>query len=1031
MSIFNWPLGSWLPRIHILTKHTAVLVLVVLLAGSTAGQTNKENQILELNQPVERQLTGGQFHSYRIRLAPNQYIHIVVDQLGIDVVLTLFGPDGKKLADVDSPNGTQGPEPLSYIAEAAGMYLLEVRSLDKEGGTGRYRVRIDRLRIGTAEDKNRVMAERIFTQAELRRVQGTGESLQSAVKEYEEVLPIFHDLNDSFHEAATLNNLGYLYYSLGQEQKSLDYYSRAMDIIHSIGDKGIEAGTLNNIGAVYDSIGEKQKALQYFSQALPIVRLIGDRSSQAATLSNIARVYYSISEYQKALEYDQRALVIWVAIGDRYSEAITLNNIGKIYDDLGEKLQAIEYYQRALFLMRKVSDLAGASLVLTNLGNVYTDLGETEKAVESFKDAIPGVHALGNRKSEAAILNKIGSLLDIAQDKEQAISYYLQALELYRVIEDQVGVKTTLNSIGKVYSSLGNEEKAKEFFNNALQVTASAEEASAPVNFPNANGRKQEAFNYAQALPLKRSLHDLNGEARDLENLMSLYQSVSNPRFAVFYGKQSISAYQKMRPTIRGSDARESYLAIVAPTYRSLAEALIKQERYAEALEALDALNHLQYFDLERDGKPLQPLTNTPREEEFTLGVNRIVDVIALIDNRISNLNGLFDHRSPNEVEAARLSALRKEIDSRSRDLSNLLNHAETKFSEPIDENDRIHEVSVLNEMQTALRQLETQTGDKTVAIYLLVGAENLRALIVTSDAVRSVSSPIKGEELNQKALWLSALLQSADYDPKTLAKDIYDAVFHPIEELLPRDTKTIMWCLEGNLRYLPMAALYDGNKYLVERYSNVVFKLIDRDRWTRVVSGTWTAHGFASTGRHKIVVSDDEEINFPLMAFAGEEMKTFRTSENPNGMIDGDVFEGKKFSRAAFFESLKEKRPVVHISSHFRFVPGEAENSLLLFGSNEFITLAELRQHSNLFDGVELLTLSACNTAAQRQTSGREVDALSELTQGLGADAVLGSLWAVLDRSTAQLIPFKIDKQKPFAHPYYWSAFILLGNWK
>ncbi|MFL6275767.1 MAG: PPC domain-containing protein, partial [Blastocatellia bacterium] len=99
-----------------------------------------------MGKPVERELSGSQSHSYKIALATGQYLHVVVDQRGIDVVVALFGPDGTKLIEVDSPNGTNGPEPLSWIAESTGLYRLEVRSLEKDAKQGSYEVKIETLR---------------------------------------------------------------------------------------------------------------------------------------------------------------------------------------------------------------------------------------------------------------------------------------------------------------------------------------------------------------------------------------------------------------------------------------------------------------------------------------------------------------------------------------------------------------------------------------------------------------------------------------------------------------------------------------------------------------------------------------------------------------------------------------------------------------------------------------------------------------------------------------------------------------------
>jgi CHAT domain-containing protein len=183
----------------------------------------------------------------------------------------------------------------------------------------------------------------------------------------------------------------------------------------------------------------------------------------------------------------------------------------------------------------------------------------------------------------------------------------------------------------------------------------------------------------------------------------------------------------------------------------------------------------------------------------------------------------------------------------------------------------------------------------------------------------------------------------------------------------------------------------------------------------------------------------------------------------------------------------MKEHRPLVHISSHFSFRPGDEARSFLVLGDGTPMTLAQMKRHTGLFEGVELLVLSACNTAAQQSgVEGREIDGFAELAQRLGAASVMATLWPVADNGTpwlmrefyetrqsgaglakaealrlaqlallngsARVTPlperkkgpsepvrlseqqsplFQRDQKKPFAHPYYWAPFILIGNWK
>jgi len=108
-----------------------------------ASQVQKEAHLLELGFPIEKNLAGGESHKYQIALAAGQFVHVVVEQRGIDVVVAVVGPGGKQLIEVDSPNGAQGPEPLFIVAEEAGKYMLQVTSPHKADSSGTYEVRLE------------------------------------------------------------------------------------------------------------------------------------------------------------------------------------------------------------------------------------------------------------------------------------------------------------------------------------------------------------------------------------------------------------------------------------------------------------------------------------------------------------------------------------------------------------------------------------------------------------------------------------------------------------------------------------------------------------------------------------------------------------------------------------------------------------------------------------------------------------------------------------------------------------------------
>ncbi len=80
--------------------------------ANTAAQDKQDVRTLEQGKPIERELKGGEVHVYEIALTAGQFLKAVVEQRGIDVEVLVIAPDGKQIVKVDSPNGTQGQEPL-------------------------------------------------------------------------------------------------------------------------------------------------------------------------------------------------------------------------------------------------------------------------------------------------------------------------------------------------------------------------------------------------------------------------------------------------------------------------------------------------------------------------------------------------------------------------------------------------------------------------------------------------------------------------------------------------------------------------------------------------------------------------------------------------------------------------------------------------------------------------------------------------------------------------------------------------------
>ncbi len=1013
---------------------------------------------LVFGKPIERDLKGGEVHSYSLSVQAGQYLNVVVEQKGIDVVVTLFDPKNQKLTEVDSPNGTSGPESFFVLVEATGTHRLDIHSLEKNAPVGRYEARIVELRAATDKDRMKVAAEKIFTRGEQLRMQETetAEALTGAIKNYEEALPLYRQLGDRRREALSLYYIGLIYFYLGDKQKALKYYLDALPLEHANGDKAEEANSLASIASTYSDMGDKQTALKYYNDAVPLLHAVGDRVGEGIALDGIGVLHAKLGEYQEALKLYNDALPLLRESASRDAEANTLNNIGSLYAELGERELALKYFNEALQLFHTFRYETGEARTLNNIGTFYSKLSEYQKALKIYNDALVFERSIGDKSEESKTLDVIGRTYYELRDYQQALKALNEALLLERAIDYKRGEANTLSSIGAVYSATGDKQQALKF--------------------------------YTDALPLRRMVGDKSGEALTLHKLGEGYSA--NPRFGVFFLKQSVNDYQFLRSNVRSLDKniQQTFLKSIEAPYRTLADVLLNQGRLNEAQQVLNSFKDQGYFDL-NSKKPIAPLTLTERETILAASFDQKLEAVVNAIRRLEAFRRGLHERPLTSAEAGEIAALEKSLQTANDDYRAFLRGAEKQFAAPPDEKDKAPDVADLREMQPALKELSAAKKHQTVAIYTLVGVDNYRALIVTPDNVFTVSTPIKGADLNQKALRLWSLLRTPKYDAQPAANELYKIVFEPFAAHLPKDTKTILWSLDGNLRYIPMAALHDGKKYLVERFENVVFTRADRARMTRPLNPDLAGTGFGSSEAHKVELLGGTYNASKLPAVKVELGRIFKT-QNPKGIIAGTVLLDERFTQPAMLAELKVRRPLVHIASHFRFEPGDEARSFLLLGDGSPFTLDEMKQSPDLFSGVDLLTLSACQTAAQRAgANGREVDGFAELAQRLGAGAIMASLWEVSDVSTAELMTsfyrnyrgsagenkaeslrdaqlallkgnyssnvgndgrlleqenaddvqvdradlhlFRINSKARFAHPFYWSPFILIGNWK
>ena len=446
------------------------LLLLCCLLPSVSAQTGLAP--LAQGAPVEGKLAGGEAHLYFLTVAAGQYVQLVLDQQGVDVVLTLSSPDGKKLAAVDGPNAMHGPERLAFIAEAAGDYKLDVRPYRDTAPSGRYQLTVEAVREPEGKDRTRVRAQELLIRGAELWAKGSAESLRAALPACEESLTLWTELGDRWGQADALYYLGEVSRLLGENARALDYFNRLLAVRRELGDRRGEVIVYNNMGQTHTLTGEFEKALEYFKQAVDLGRAI-NHEELGSFLQGTGSVHQKLGEYDYALYYFGQALPLFRSHGFRNLEASSLYSTANAYHSLGDLQRALDYYQQALSIVTTLKAKRTESNILDGMGVVYGKLGETQKAEEFFQRSLTLSREAGYRHGEAATLTRLGELYLWQGDAEKALASFDRALAIQRAIRDRDFEGITLAGMARAEARRGNLEVARRHIEASLEIVES------------------------------------------------------------------------------------------------------------------------------------------------------------------------------------------------------------------------------------------------------------------------------------------------------------------------------------------------------------------------------------------------------------------------------------------------------------------------------------------------------------------------------------------------------------------------------
>lgn len=908
---------------------------------------------------------------------------------------------------------------------------------------------------------------------------GLGDA-RRAIGTYRRALPLWEALADPDRQAAVISSLGLAHLALGEDKEALALFEKALALWQGRGDRLGEAGALNNICLLHQTQGRLDEVVACYQRAGALFHEAGETGREASTLVNLGGVYDLLGEPRQALDYYGRALALRGGLGDRRGEAQTLNNLGVTYGGLGELGEALSRYDRALAIFRELGDRQWEARTLQNLGTTYLGLGELQRARAALEQALALRRATGDRRGEALTMNSLGLVLDLLGATREALDFHRKALELARTVGDRRWEAAALTRLGRELLASGDPAKALEMFGQALELLkapgdrrarAVALQRTGEVHALRGNLPKAlEVF--GEALALRRAIADRAGEAETLTAVARAEARLGKLPESRAHVEEALGLVESMRSTVRNPDLRASFLGTHRQAFELDVDLLMQLDRRepggGHAREALERSEHARaraLLDLLQEARAEIRQGSDPvlreREKALTERLN------AKAERQIETLGAAAPAASQAEAERsaqellAELDAVQAEIRARSPRYAALTQPRPLGSSE-----------------------IQALLDPGTLLLEYALGEERSFLWAVDAGSVASFELPPRAEiEAAARRVYEGMRILDAGGAKARDLRDLEAAslsrmLLGPVADRL--GDRRLVIVADGALHYLPFAALPDGSSgdLLIDRH-----EIVNLPSASVLATQRRDLAGRPPAPRTVVVFADpvfdagDSRLARTQLATGSK-----RPAERGSGAgefpalprLPSTRLEAERIAAlvppeqalvALDFRAAREPvlggelQPfrIVHFATHGVIdAQTPALSGLVLSRVGEdgkaregFLSLNDVY---NLQLGADLVVLSGCETALGREIRG---EGLVGLTQGFfyaGAARVVASLWRVQDRATAELMgrfyaamlregktpaaalreaQLAVRRERRWRDPYYWSAFVLQGDWR
>jgi len=1026
-------------------------------AQGTTSPNQPKTQTLPIFSAQERELKGGESHSYRIPLSPGQFFYALVEQKDIDVSVALFDPDGQEIGEADSPNDKWGTEPVLLIAGKSGDYRIEVRSL---GGVapGKYEISIVQSREATAEDRRLVNAQRLYEQAEKMGSQQNAAAKRASIEKYLEAAELFAASGETQRQAFTLRFLIVRFNQLSDFRNMLKYAKEALALAQKAHDRPLEAVLENFVGGASNALGDVKDALAHYERAVLLAR--ETRTSEASALNNIGAVYSEVSDQQKALEYFQQALPLYKSFANQFAEGITLSNIGNSYNKLGEPQKALDYLQQALPKFRALGSKNPESLTLLNMGNAYSRMCDYEKALSYFNQARTIQQQTGNKAQEADTFDQLGVLYSQQNQAQKALEYHQQALQLQRASGNVRREGISLSNLGHVYTVLGRTAEGLDHFD--------------------------------QALAIFRRLGDLNNTAVTLEGRARAEQKRGNLVESRKNIEESLALIETVRAQTGSQQHRASYLASREKAYEFFVDLLMQQ--------------HAKDPGKGYDAEALQ-VSERGRARSLTEMLNEAhVDILHGVDaglvQKEREIRLSLNAKAQRQIQLTAQKGKQEDIDALNKEISALeddyqqvqvaIRRASPAYAglmqpqplglkgiqEQLDANTILLEYSLGDER--SYLWAVTQNSLKTYELPKRDDVAKVAQQVYQSMVARSVVKPVETPAQRQ------ARIVAADEQFQKAASELARMIIAPATAEL--GTKRLVVIADGALQYVPFAALPVNGPLVVNHeivslpsasslaiqrqtlanrqpapkgiavVADPVFSTADV-RFKNSGGAKDVAHAAASNATDTRILEHlsggpmNGQLAIRRLPFTRQEAEQILAVAPAGANFKAIDFRA---NRATATSGELSQYRYVHFATHGYLdttTPSLSAIVLSMIDEQGKPQDGFLRAHDiyNLHLPAELVVLSACETGLGKDVRGEGLDGITRGFMYAGARRVVVSLWNVNDKATASLMhrlylgmlrgnktpaaalraaQIEMLRSKQWQSPYYWAPFVMQGEW-